>query len=80
MSPKTTFNIKLVCAMKKLQALYNNDTNNIVKEPSQEKSAYENQNFWTDMAMVVSNTKPTVDEPQAYQEAWSHPNVESCRK
>ena len=35
---KTTMNEKMVWAMKKLQASYNNDANKIVKEAVQEKS------------------------------------------
>ena len=31
-------------------------------------------NFLIDPAMVTSNTKPTVDEPQTFNEAWNHPN------
>ena len=34
---KTTINAKVVQAKKKLQALYNNDANKIVKEAAQEK-------------------------------------------
>ena len=31
-TPKTTVNKKVVCSIKKLQALYNNDANKIVKQ------------------------------------------------
>ena len=36
--PKTTFNPKLVKAVKNLQALYNEDTNMIIEQALQEKS------------------------------------------
>ena len=36
-NPKTTVNAKVVCGMKKLQALYNHDAKNNVKEVAQEQ-------------------------------------------
>ena len=66
--------------MKKMQALYNSDANKIVKEAAQEKSANKSLIFLIDLAMVASNTKPTEDEAQTFNRAWSNPNLESCRK
>ena len=41
-TPKTTINAKVVCTMKKLQALCNDDTSKIVAHAAQEKGANEN--------------------------------------
>ena len=47
--------------MKKLQALYNDNANKIVKQATWEKGAIENLNFLINMAMVSNNFKPTLD-------------------
>ena len=65
--------------MKELQALNNNDSNKIVLEAAQEKSANEILNFLIDITMVASNTKSTKDEPYMFNEAWNHPHDESHR-
>ena len=57
----------MVQAIKKLQALHNDDVNKIGKETGQEKSAKENFYFLIDfatIAMVSEDTKLTKDEPQ----------------
>ena len=66
--------------MKKLQPLNYNYTNKIVKQATQEEGAIEHLNFLINLAMVSSNIKPTLDEPQMFNEAWNHPNEESCKK
>ena len=38
-APQTTINTKVVQAMKKFQALYNDDENKIIEQATQEKSA-----------------------------------------
>ena len=72
----TTVNIQVVQAMKKLQALYNNDANKIVDQGTQEKSAIKNLNFLIILVMVSSDTEPSLDEPQRFNKAWNHPNEE----
>ena len=47
--------------MKKLQALYNDDTNKIIKEATQVKVS-ENLNFLIDLAMVTTLTMPVPEE------------------
>ena len=66
--------------LKKLQASYNGNTNNNVKEAIQEKSASKNLNFLINLTIVANNTKPNEDEPQMLNEVRSHPHPESCRK
>ena len=64
--------MKVVQAMKKLQASYNENANKIVTEVTQEKSAKENLIFLINLAtfvMVAEDTKQTEDEPQAFNEA-----------
>ena len=61
-NPKTTINNKVVHAMKKLWALYNDDANEIIQQAAQEKSNIENMNFLIDLAIVANNTKPTPEE------------------
>ena len=80
MTPKTTVNAIVVQAMKKLQALYNDNANKIVKQAAWEESTNENLNFLIDLVIVESGTKPSLDEPQTFNEAWNHPNKESWRK
>ena len=60
--------------MKKLQASYNDDANKIVEQYTKEKGAIENLSFVVDLAMVSSNIKATLDEPQMFNKAWNHPN------
>ena len=76
--PKTTINAKVGQAMKKLQALYNDNANKIIEQAMQEKSAIENLNFLIE-AMVTKDIKPTPEEPQTFKEAWNHPNKDSCK-
>ena len=55
--------------MKKLQASYNSDDNEIVKEVAQEKGAKENLSFFIELAtvvMVAEDTKLIKDEPQIF--------------
>ena len=77
---QTTINIKVVQAMKKLQALYNVNVNKIVKQGTKEKSAIENLNFLIDLAMVTTDTKPVTEEPKTFVKAWNHPNANSHAK
>ena len=44
-TPKTTINTKVVQAMKKLQALFNNSANKVIKQATQQKKAIENSNI-----------------------------------
>ena len=30
--------------------------------------------------MVTNNTKPAPEEPQTFNEAWNHPNIDSHKK
>ena len=71
--------VKVVQAMKKLQASYNDNANKIIKQAMQEKNAIENLNVLINLAMVASNTKPTPEEPQTFNEAWNNPNEDSCK-
>ena len=65
--------------MKKVQALYNNDANKIIKEATQDKVA-KNLNFLIDLAMVTIDTMPVPEEPASFHEAWNHPNATSQEK
>ena len=78
-SPETTVNAKVIQAMKKLQALYNNDTNKIIKEAMQVKVS-KNLNFLIDLAMVITNTMQVPEELVSFNEAWNHPNTTSEEK
>ena len=80
MTPKTTFNTKVVWALKKLQASNNNDANKTVKQATHVKGAIKNLNFLIDLAMLSNDIKLTMEEPQTFNEAWNHPINESCRK
>ena len=73
----TTVNARVVCAMKKLQAPYNNDAKKIIEEAAQEQNEKENLIFLINLAMVASNTKPIKDEPWMFNEAWNNLNPES---
>ena len=66
--------------MKKLQALYNNNANKIVKQATKEKSAIENLNLLINLAMVTNDTKPIPESPKTSNEAWDHLNENSCKK
>ena len=68
-APETTINTKVVCAIKnfKLHIIIMSTHNKIF-------------NLMINLAMVASITKPTVDEPQKFNKAWNHPNIESKRK
>ena len=57
--------------------MYNDDANKIVKQAMQEKNAIKNINFLINLAMVTNDTKPAPEEPQTFNEAWSHPNIDS---
>ena len=64
-------------------ALYNDNVIKIDKKAAQENSAKENLNFWIDLAiiaMVAEDIKSTEDEPQSFNKAWKHSNLESQRK
>ena len=61
--------------MKKLQALYNDNTSKIFEQATQEKNAIENLNFLIDLAMVTIDMKPIPEEPKTFTDAWNHPNV-----
>ena len=78
-SPKTTVNAKVIRAMKKLQALYNNDMNEIIKGAMQDKVA-KNLNFLINLAMVTTNTMPVPKEPASFHEAGNYPNATSREK
>ena len=66
--------------MKKLQALYNDDANKIVKQAVKEISAIENFNFLINLAIMTNYTKPAPEESQIFNEAWDHPNKSYCKK
>ena len=59
--------------MQKLQVSYNDNANKIV-------NAIKNLNFLINLAMVSNNTKSTLEEPQTFNEAWTHPMEDSCNK
>ena len=63
--------------MKKLQALYNDDANKIVKQAMREKSTIKNSNSLMTLFMVTNNTKPLPHEPQAFNKTWDHSNKDS---
>ena len=75
-SPKTAVNAKVVQAMKKLQASYNNDANKIIKEVTKVKVT-KNLNFLIDLAMVTTKNKQVPEEPVLFNEAWNNPNAVS---
>ena len=78
-TPKTIINAKVVGAMKNLQALYNADANKTVKQATEEKCHLKFK-FLNDLAMMTSDIKSKLEEPQMFNEAWNHPNEESHRK
>ena len=79
-TPKTTISAKVVQAMKKLQASYNDNASKIIEQATKEKSAIKNSNFLINLAMVTGNTKPVPEEPKTFTEAWNHPNANFCTK
>ena len=79
-APQTTVNTKVVQAMKKLQALYNDDANKIVKQTTQEKSSIKNLDFLIDLAMVTTGTKPAPEEPKIFTKTRNHPSANSHAK
>ena len=79
-SLQTTVNVKVVQAMKKLEASYNVDANNIIDQATNEKSVIKNSNFLIDLSMMTTNTKPVPEEPKTFSEAWNHPNPNSHAK
>ena len=58
-TPKTTLNPKMVCAVKNLQASYNNDANNIFKQTVQEKVQKKIVFFVIDLAVAAFVTEDT---------------------
>ena len=66
--------------MKKLQASFNDDANEIVQEAMNEKRVIKNLNFLFNLAMVTTDTKPVPKEPKIFTKAWNHPNPNSCTK
>ena len=78
-SPQATVNTKVVQAMKKLQALYNDDANKIIKEATEDK-AIKKLNFLIDLAMVTTDTMLVPEEPMTFAKAWNHPNTNSHAK
>ena len=65
--------------MKKLQVLYNDDTNKIIQEATGVKVS-ENLNFLIDLAMVTTKTMPVPEEWTSFNEAWNHPITTSWEK
>ena len=72
--PKTPVNSKLIHALKKLQASYNNDANKIIEEGTNIKST-KNLNFLIDLAIITTESSPVPDEPASFNEALNHPDV-----
>ena len=67
-SPKTSINIKVIPAMKKLQALYNNDANKIIEDATHVKTS-KNLNFLIDLAMITIKFAPVPEEPASFNKA-----------
>ena len=65
-APKTTINTKVVWAMKKLQASYNDNANKIIKQSVKEKDAIKNLNLLMNIDMVANKTKLTPEENPKY--------------
>ena len=66
-------------AIKKLQAVYNEDANKLIKQVAQEKFAKQNLIIliaFATIAMVTEDKISTKDEPQTFNEAWNHANPE----
>ena len=77
-SPKSQINSKLIRAMKKLQASYNDDANKIIKESTDVKTS-ENLNFLIDLSMISTKSISVPEEPTSFNEAWNHPDI-TCRE
>ena len=78
-SPKTAMNVKLIRAMKKLQASYNDEANKVIKD-STHVIATKNLNFLINLAMVTTNYVPVPEEPASFNKALNHPNTTSWEK
>ena len=65
--------------MKKLQALYNDGANKIIKEATQGK-ATKNLNFLIELTMVTTDNMPAPEEHATFNKAWNHPNANSQEK
>ena len=63
-TPHTTINAKVIRAMKKMQASYNDDAKKIVLQAAKEKSAVKNLNFLIDLVMATNYTKPVPEQPK----------------
>ena len=79
-SPQTTVKAKVVWAMKKFQASYNDDANKIIEQATKEKSAIKNLNFLIDLVLVNTDTKPVPKKPKTFTKARNHPNANSHMK
>ena len=80
-SPNTTVNAKVVQAMKRLQALYNDDANEIVEQAMNEKSVIiKKLNFLINLSMVTTDTEPVPEEPKTFTKVWNYPNPNSHTK
>ena len=80
MTPKATFNPKVVRAMTNLQAFYNKGANKTVQQTEQEKATHKNLSFLIDLAIAAEDKKTNEEQPKNFYEAWNHPNGESQRK
>ena len=65
--------------MKKLQGLYNDNANKIVKQAKNEKSAIKNLNVLIDLSMVTTDIKCVPEETKIFTEPWNHLNPNSCQ-
>ena len=72
--PKSQINSKLIQAMKKLQALFNDDANKIIEESIDVKTS-ENLNFFIDLAMITTESVSVPEEPTSFNKAWNHANI-----
>ena len=72
--PTTPIDSKLIWAMKKIQALYNDDANKIIKEGTHVKTT-KNLNFLVDLAMITTESVSVPGEPTSFNEAWNHPDI-----
>ena len=58
---QTAINTKVVCAIKKLQALYNNDANKIIKNATK-KACHQEFKLPDGSSMVTNDTKPVLNQ------------------
>ena len=77
-SPKTMINVKVIQAMKKLQASYNDDANKIIKEGTNVKTS-ENLIFLIDLAMITTQSVSIPEESASFNKAWNHPDI-TCQE